>query len=190
MNIIISIVYLAKNFQLKITNYQKFLKIIFFTFLLNPKLFISKKRNLKLHFDLFHGKGNLDLAINLLDEENKEDFKIFMENNTSFNPHNMFICKTKILKKYYEVIFPWLKKCEKIFGFNNLKGYGSQRIYGFLAERFLSYWFTKNFKVKELPIIGKDLSDYKIYNFFKITKRSKLFIFLRNMKFFLRPFNF
>ena len=84
-----------------------------------------------------------------------------MENNTSFNPHNMFICKTKILKKYYEVIFPWLKKCEKISGFNNLKGYGSQRIYGFLAERFLSYWFTKNFKVKELPIIGKDLSDYK-----------------------------
>ena len=35
-----------------------------------------------------------------------------------------------------------------------------QRIYGFLAERFLSFWFTKNYKVKELPIIVKDLSDY------------------------------
>ena len=153
---------LGKKFSVENYKLSKIFKNHFFHFLLNPKLFISKKkRNLKLHFDLFHGKGNLDLAINLLDEENKEDFKIFMENNTSFNPHNMFICKTKILKKYYEVIFPWLKKCEKIFGFNNLKGYGSQRIYGFLAERFLSYWFTKNFKVKELPIIGKDLSDYK-----------------------------
>ena len=83
-----------------------------------------------------------------------------METRTSFNPHNMFICKTKILKNYYNTIFPWLKKCEEVFGFENLKGYGYQRIYGFLAERFLSYWFNKNYKVKELPIIVKDLSDY------------------------------
>ena len=38
----------------------------------------------------------------------------------------MFICKTQILKKYYDTIFPWLKKCEKIFGFNNLDGYGKK----------------------------------------------------------------
>ena len=84
-----------------------------------------------------------------------------MLNQNSFNPHNMFLCKTNLLKNYYDTIFPWLEKCEKIFGFSNLKGYGSQRIYGFLAERFLSYWFTKNYKYEELPIIGKDLSDYK-----------------------------
>ena len=36
-----------------------------------------------------------------------------------------------------------------------------QRIYGFLAERFLSYWFSERYKVKELPIIVKDLNDYK-----------------------------
>ena len=35
------------------------------------------------------------------------------------------------------------------------------RIYGFLAERFMSFWFNKNYKVKELEIIVKDLSDYK-----------------------------
>ena len=73
----------------------------------------------------------------------------------------MFICKKEILKSYYETIFPWLQKCEGIFGFKNLKGYGMTRIYGFLAERFLSYWFLKNYKVKELPIIVKNLSDYK-----------------------------
>ena len=73
----------------------------------------------------------------------------------------MFICKTKILKKYYEVLFPWLEKCEQIFGFNDLQGYGLKRIYGFLAERFLSYWFNKNYRVKEFPIIVKDLSDYR-----------------------------
>ena len=73
----------------------------------------------------------------------------------------MFVCKTKILNDYYNVVFPWLEKCEKKFGFNKLKGYGLQRIYGFLAERFLSYWFNKNYKVRELPIIVKDLQDYK-----------------------------
>ena len=84
-----------------------------------------------------------------------------MTSETSFNPHNMFICKTEILKNYYDIIFPWLEKCENIFDFNNSNEYGLKRIYGFLAERFLSYWFTKNYKIKEFPIIGKDLSDYK-----------------------------
>ena len=32
-----------------------------------------------------------------------------MNTETSFNPHNMFICKKEILKNYYEVIFPWLE---------------------------------------------------------------------------------
>ena len=84
-----------------------------------------------------------------------------MNKETSFNPHNMFICKTEILKNYYDVVFPWLKRCEEVFGINELKGYGLQRIYGFLAERFLSYWFNRNFNIKEYPIFVKDLSDYK-----------------------------
>lgn len=124
-------------------------------------IFNRSKRNLKFHFDIFHGDGNLSAAISLLDNENKDDFKNFMLSKTSFNPHNMFICKKKLLIRYYESVFPWLEKCENIFGFTNLKGYGLKRIYGFLAERYLSYWFTKNAKVKELPILVKDLSDYK-----------------------------
>ena len=114
-----------------------------------------------MHFDLYHGKGNLELAINLLDEKNKKDFSKYMNDNLSFHPQNMFICRTEILKSYYDVIFPWLLKCEKIFSSKDLEGYGLKRIYGFLAERFLSYWFTKNYKVKVLPIFVKDLSDYK-----------------------------
>ena len=73
----------------------------------------------------------------------------------------MFICKKKFLIDYYQSIFPWLKKCESIFGFSDLKGYGMKRIYGFLAERYLSYWFQKNCRVTEYPIVFKDLSDYK-----------------------------
>ena len=153
---------LGTKFSVEDYKISKIIKNHLFEFMKNPeKLINKKKRNLKFHFDLFHGKGNLDAAINLLDEKNKNDFKLFMHNQTYFNPHNMFICKVEILHKYYEEVFPWLEKCEKKFGFNNLSGYGLKRIYGFLAERFLSYWFTKNYKVKELPIIVQDLSSYK-----------------------------
>ena len=66
-----------------------------------------------------HGENNLSNAINLLDEENREmTFSKFVNNEVSFNPHNMFICKSKIkLQKYYEDLFPWLEKCEKIIWF-------------------------------------------------------------------------
>ena len=106
-----------------------------------------------------HGEKNLNKAIDLLDEKNKDDFRKFVNTEVSFNPHNMFICKSKtILKKYYEDVFPWLEKCEKLFGFENLKGFDKTRIYGFLAERFLSYWFKKNTKYTTLPIIFYDIN--------------------------------
>ena len=108
-----------------------------------------------------HGDGNLEKAISVLDHQNKNDFLDFVKSEISFNPHNMFICKNKkILMNYYDSVFPWLKKCEKIFGFKNLEGYGLKRIYGFLAERYLSYWFKKYTKHYIMPIYFKDLNDF------------------------------
>ena len=153
---------LGSKFSVQNYKLSKIFKNYLGEFVLNPSLFFNKKkRTLKLHFDLYHGKGNLDKAISLLDERNKKSFKNYMNKENSFHPHNMFICKTDIIKTYYKEVFNWLEKCEKEFGFENLKGYGLQRIYGFLAERFLSYWFSERYKVKELPIIVKDLNDYK-----------------------------
>ena len=107
---------------------------------------------------MFHGNGALDKAIDLLNENDKDDFKSYVRNNTSYNQGNMFICKSKdLMNKYYETIFPWLEKCEKVFGFN-LKGYGNTRIYGFLIERFMPFWFNKYSKVLEIPIIYYDLT--------------------------------
>ena len=121
-------------------------------------LFSKKARNIQFHFDLMHGENNLTKAINLLDKNNKEDFNHFVNTEVSFNPHNMFICISKEkLKKYYEDLFPWLEKCEKLFGFENLKGFGKIRIYTFLAERFMPYWFRKNTKSTTIPIIFYDI---------------------------------
>ena len=62
-----------------------------------------------------------------------------------------------MLRSYYEDLFPWLEKCEDLFGFDNLVGFGKIRIYGFLAERFMSYWFQKNTKFATIPIIFHDI---------------------------------
>ena len=153
---------IGENFFVNQFRFSKFIKHNFKTMALNPSLFFNKnKRTIKFHFDMMHGKGNLDKAIQVLDVKNKNDFKDFVNSEVSFNPHNMFICKNKeILFSYYESLFPWLYNCEKIFGFKDLKGFGLQRIYGFLAERYMSYWFKRYTKYKILPIQFKDISDF------------------------------
>ena len=142
--------------------FSKFIKRNLKKMILNPSLiFQKKKRTIKFHFDKMHGLGNLDKAIELLEFEERNDFTEFVNTNVSFNPQNMLICKSKsFLTSYYNSIFPWLTRCEKIFGFEDLKGYGLQRIYAFLAERYMSYWFQKYTKFKLMPIAFKDISDF------------------------------
>ena len=93
--------------------------------------------------------SSLTKAVRLLNDNNRNDFYNFINTKTAFNPHNMFNCRSKeILKDYYKTVFPRLKHCEEKFGFENLKGYKQTRICGFLAERFMSYWFQKNTNTK------------------------------------------
>ena len=121
----------------------------------NFKPFIKNQTTIKFHFDIFHGTGKIDKAIELLDKKERDDFRIFI-NNESFNKENMFICRSKnIIKEYYKSVFSWLIKCENIFGFN-LSTWHEVRIYAFLAERYLSYWFNKYTTVKEWPIFFYD----------------------------------
>ncbi len=120
----------------------------------NPFVFFSKKKmTIKVHFDMYHGFGNLDKAIELLDINDREDFRNYVNSAVSFNPFNMFFCKSyDLLNNYYSVLFKWLEKCESEFGFDETKDYGQIRIYAFLAERFLSYWFKKNSNFYKLHI--------------------------------------
>jgi hypothetical protein len=101
---------------------------------------------------MFHGNGILDKAIKLLNNNDRSDFMDFVKKNTKYNQGNMFICNDKkIIESYYLTIFEWLEKCERIFGFK-VDGYSKTRIYAFLAERFLPYWFKKNSKFLEWPV--------------------------------------
>ncbi len=140
----------------------KFIKMLKYgklALLNNPKaIFFKSGRTIKWQFDMYHGVGNLDRAIELLPEKDREDFKHFTRTKTSFARGNMFISKSsKIIDNYFTEVFDWLLKCERIFGFD-LSGYGKIRIYTFLAERYLPYWFMKYTNYLEWPVIYYDIN--------------------------------
>lgn len=155
-------VILGQNIYIHNFSMMKLLKNSLIPLINNPKYILKKNRNIKFHFDSFHGYGNLDLAINLLNDKEKKDFKKFVYERNCYNRSSMFICKsTKLMNEYYSTLFPWMSKCEKIFGFKH-ESYGLKRIYGFLIERFQSYWFQKYSNPLVWPIIIYDLRNAKI----------------------------
>ena len=124
----------------------------------NLRELFNSKISIRYQFDIYHGNGNLDKAIELLPSKDKKDFANFVRNKFEFNQGNMFISKSAyIINKYFTEVFDWLKKCESIFGFN-LKEYSKIRMYTFLAERFLPYWFKKYTKSLEWPVVYCDIN--------------------------------
>ena len=108
------------------------------------------------HFNLYHGSFFLDTALDLLEPEIKKDFKIYL-NSFEFNPHNLFICKNpNLLSQYYDDVFTWLFKCEQEFKDIKLNTFGKKRIYGFLAERYLPFWFKRNCNTLDWPYVYFD----------------------------------
>ena len=103
---------------------MKILKRGFRSLIKDPKIFFNaRKQTIKLHFDMHHGYGNLDKAINLLDGNDKDEFKNFVKDSNSFNPHLMFISKPEVANKWFSNLFPWLFRCENEFGCKNLSGH-------------------------------------------------------------------
>ena len=123
----------------------------------NPNLLFRKyQETINVHFDMHHGYGNLNKAANLIDKNDKDDFKKYINKFKIYHPHIMFIAKPEIIDKWFSTLFPWLERCEEIFGFENLKGYDTKRIYAYLAERYLSFWFRKYTKFKTSPWVFID----------------------------------
>jgi len=128
---------------------QKFMKLLKnnFKYIFKKPSLLINRCTIKDHFYLNHGSFFLDEAIKLLNIDERYKFQSYL-NKHEFNPHNLFICKnTLLLKLFYNKIFDWLFKCEEIFKKFYLDTYGKKRIYGFLAERYLPFWFKQNFKL-------------------------------------------
>ncbi|MDC3038725.1 DUF4422 domain-containing protein [Candidatus Pelagibacter sp.] len=116
----------------------------------DPSIFFdTSKQSVKFHFDMHHGYKNLERAISVMKEKDRSEFLHYVENNVCYNPHIMVISKKRILNKWFSSLFEWLFECENVHGFDKLKGYDTQRLYAFLGERYLSYWFKKYTVYKE-----------------------------------------
>ena len=148
---------ICKPIDLNNVKIMKMFKRGFKSIIQDPLILFSKdRRTIKLHFDMHHGHGNLIKAANLLDEVDRADFIQYINISTSFNPHIMFIAKPEIANLWFSALFPWLSRCENVFGFDDLKGYDTQRLYAYLAERYLSFWFKKYTNYLEWPWVFHD----------------------------------
>ena len=156
-------VILCKPWSVSGAKKMKILKRGIRSLLKDPRiLFDKEKQTIKLHFDMFHGYGNLDKAIELLPDKDKLDFINYVSSNTLLSGHCIFFSNNpQIVEKFYQDLFGWLFKCEKVFGFKNLIGYDTQRIYSFLTERYMPFWFEKYSKVKFWPWVYCDITKIK-----------------------------
>ena len=159
--------FLLKNIDIKFDNYESFIcnpikisgakkiKIIkrgWRNLIKDPSIiFNPNKETILFHFDMHHGYRNLEKAIKLLDDKNRDEFNKYVNGKNHYNPHIMCIARPEILENWFKDLFSWLERCEEEFGYKTLKGYDTQRLYAYLAERYLSYWFKKYTKFTELP---------------------------------------
>ena len=90
-----------------------------------------------------HNDKNLDIIA----EINADDWEGYTADGSVVKGSAAHI---EILDNWFKDLFKWLFKCEKIFGFKKLSGYDQQRLYAYLAERYLPFWFKKYSKAKEL----------------------------------------
>ena len=159
--------FLLNNIDEKFDNYESFIcnpikisgakkiKIIkrgWRNLIKDPSIILNpKKETISFHCDMHHGYKNLEKAIQLLNNNDKTDFFEYVNSRNYFNPHIMCIARPNVLENWFKSLFNWLEKCEEVFGYENLKGYDTQRLYAYLAERYMSFWFKKYTKYKELP---------------------------------------
>lgn len=149
---------IGEPFFLDRPKFSKILKYGKVASLKNFKEILNSRFTIKFQFDMFHGNGILEKAIKLLPNKDKDEFTAYINSEVSINQGNMFVSNSsKVIDLYFSEVFTWLKKCEDVFGFE-FKGPRKIRMYTFLAERFLPYWFKKYTKYLEWPVIYCDIN--------------------------------
>ena len=152
-------VILCEPWSLRVKSKAKLFKKGFKSLINDPSIIFNiKKQNIKLHFEMFHGYDNLQKAIKVLPKKDMKDFIDFISSNNMLAGHCIFFSKNNdLINSFYTDLFQWLFECEKVFGFN-LRGYGNERIYSFLTERYMPFWFNKYAKVRYWPWLYCDIT--------------------------------
>ena len=111
----------------------------------------GKKLTLIENYQLRHYKNDLLQSIDLLPIDIREKFKKHVYQSTSLCPCNMYVAKKEYLNMYFEILFPWLFKCEKFIITKNHSDH-QRRVFGFLAERFSSFFLRQHTSSVSLPV--------------------------------------
>ena len=100
------------------------------------------------------GKDLILQIIQHLPTSERYDFLHFLKTRKFLSAHGMYISKKAIINHYSSVIFKWFLKCEQIINKNNnLPLIKNARVFQYINERFLDYWFNKYYRVLRWPII-------------------------------------
>ena len=155
-------VILCNPYNLSSVKKIKLIKRGFRSLMKDPSIFFKKnKQTIKLHFEMHHGYGNLEKASRLLPRGDETDFLSYVSTKTSLIGNCIFISRNKkIMNDFYTDLFTWLFKCEVIFGFKG-DDYDTKRIYSFLTERYMPFWFEKYSNVLTWPWVFFDISKFE-----------------------------
>jgi hypothetical protein len=111
------------------------------------------KHSIYTDFNCFHSGKHLLRAAELLDAEYRQEFLRHIRTSSTLYPFNMYVSSSRILSDYFDALFPWLFRCEKELEVNLEDSY-QRRLFGFLAERFCSYYFARRYSILEAPIFS------------------------------------
>lgn len=150
------------NSQLLKNNNEIFLKSD--SVMIQPIIF--KEDTIKSQFIKNYGDKILDDCVELLNFKDRNDFKIYLENN-SLSICNMFITKPEFFFRYCDDMFKWIFECYDYLNNKNLLDDNKVRLPIFLVERYTSFWFHKYTKVNYLSFarIGEFFLSNKINKF-------------------------
>ena len=96
-------------------------------------------------YDDNHILDDLLVAVDLLPIEHRNKFEKYIKTNYTLSAYNMYIARVKDFNDYFKLLFAWLFEVENKIDISSRDAYQS-RLFGFLAERFSSYYFQTYMK--------------------------------------------
>ena len=103
-------------------------------------------------YDFSHNGEDLMTAAELLGEPLRSKFILYLKSCERLHPFNMYVASVDTMSRYYSILFPWLFRCEDAIRVNAANSY-QRRVFGFLAERFASFYFSDTMTHAEVPVV-------------------------------------